>query len=273
MIKIKKVDGAESVHKVEKQKVTKSKKHVDDPITNYDKLHIMVIAVVAVLIIVNQVQIQSVTSLLGVGHIGMSGGDGHASGERSKSIAAPSQIDLSEVDVSHIQSTAQGINALFPVDGIETTEDAISVMVPTGTPAYGEEMGVTYDDPVTGLGKLAKAYPALNQQIKQNPEQWERYLSLAAEPRGVSCEFCCGVGPVGVTKDGRSRCGCQHHPAVLSLTQWMIMNTDYTDAEILHEVYKWKTLFFPKNMVGLATQIAGGDASVLEDLPGMVGGC
>ncbi|MCH7493020.1 hypothetical protein IID19_05570 [Patescibacteria group bacterium] len=54
---------------------------------------------------------------------------------------------------------------------------------------------------------------------------------------------------------------------------WLMQNTDYSDAEILREVYRWKTLFFPKNMVDLATKISGGDQSVLEELPGMVGGC
>ena len=51
------------------------------------------------------------------------------------------------------------------------------------------------------------------------------------------------------------------------------MNTDYNDAQILQEVYRWKTLFFPRNMIELAGKVAGGDSSVLNDLPGMVGGC
>jgi hypothetical protein len=212
----------------------------------------------ALFILYNQVQIMSLTSL------------GASSG--SSSLAA-GDVDLTKVKVEEIRSTAQGIAVLFPVGDIKTSQDAINVMIPTGTPDYGAAMGVSYDDPVPSMEKMARAYRALNEQIKQNPEQWQRYLDLASEPRGVSCEFCCGVGPAGVTKDGQSKCGCQHHPAVLSLTIWLIQNTEYSDAQILREVYRWKSLFFPKNMVGLASQIAGGDASVLEDLPGMVGGC
>jgi hypothetical protein len=49
--------------------------------------------------------------------------------------------------------------------------------------------------------------------------------------------------------------------------------TDYSDAEILKEVMRWKALFFPKDMVNLALTVAGGDTSALKDLPGMVGGC
>ena len=51
------------------------------------------------------------------------------------------------------------------------------------------------------------------------------------------------------------------------------MNTEYSDAEILREVMAWKSLWFPKDMIGLGSKIQGGDDSVLKDLPGMVGGC
>jgi hypothetical protein len=182
--------------------------------------------------------------------------------------------DLSQVNVEEIQSTAQGIAALFPVDEMKTTDDVIAMMVPTGTPEYGEAMGVSFDKPVESLELMANSFNTLSKQIKESdPEVWQRYLNLAAAPRGISCEYCCGVGAQGATEDGRSKCGCQHNPALLTLTLWLMKNTDYSDAEILREVYRWKTLFFPKNMVELASQIAGGDASVLEELPGMVGGC
>ncbi len=216
------------------------------------------IIALALFILYNQVQIMSLTSL---------------GSPSDKNGLAAGDVDLTKVKVEEIRSTAQGIAVLFPVGDIKTPQDAIKVMIPTGTPDYGVAMGVSYDDPVPSMEKMARAYQALNEQIKQNPEQWQRYIDLASEPRGVSCEFCCGVGPAGVTKDGKSKCVCQHHPAVLSLTIWLIQNTDYSDAQILREVYRWKSLFFPKNMVGLANQIAGGDSSVLEELPGMVGGC
>ncbi len=76
-----------------------------------------------------------------------------------------------------------------------------------------------------------------------------------------------------MTNEGTLRCGCSHNPAVQAITLWLMLNTDYSDAEILREVYLWKTLWFPKNMVGLAVEIAGGNTAVLEELPGMVGGC
>lgn len=229
----------------------------------------ILLVAIAALLFFNQMQIGTVTALLdisvpfstGLGSSGLltfSGGD----------------VDLSDVDVTQIKSTAQGIAVLFSVGDIKTTEDAIAIMIPSGTPEYGEAMGgISYDDPVTALSKLEAAYNALKQQAKENDDIWQRYLGLAAAPRGISCEFCCGVGAQGVDASGNSKCGCAHNPAVQSVTLWLMLNTEYSDAEILREVYKWKSIWFPKNMVSLALDIAGGDTSVLQDLPGMVGGC
>ena len=147
-------------------------------------------------------------------------------------------------------------------------------MIPTGIPEYGADLGVSFDDPLNSLSVLfGRIYPQTDKQIREDPEKFQRFLNLAAEPRGVSCEFCCGIGAIGASKNGKSRCGCQHNPALLGLTQWLILNTDYTDAEVLKEVMKWKSLWFPKNMIQLAMSVSGGDTSVLADMPSMVGGC
>jgi hypothetical protein len=187
--------------------------------------------------------------------------------------ASASDLDLSSVDVNEIQSTAQGIALLYPLAEIANSNDAVALMVPSGTPDYAAAMGVTFDDPVSSLSLLESAYPALKAQAQEDQVVWNRYLNLAAEPRGVSCEFCCGVGAAGVTADGQSKCGCAHNPALQSVTLWLLMNTEYTDAEVLKEVYNWKTIFFPRNMVELGVEIAGGNTDVLAELPGMVGGC
>ncbi len=210
------------------------------------------VIIIAGLMLFNQWQINSISNNLITGRTIYSGSVG-------------------SVDLSGITSTAQSIAALFPIDEIKTSQDAIDVMIPTGTPDYGEAMGISFDDPVSSLAKMAKAQRALLQGL--SPEEKTRFINLASQPVGISCEYCCGVGPVGIRSDGSSSCGCQHNPALLSLTMWLMQNTDYTDAEIVKEALKWKTLFFPKNMVNLASQIAGGDTSVLKDLPGMVGGC
>ena len=181
--------------------------------------------------------------------------------------------DLSGVDINKITSTATSIAALFPLENVKNADDIVAIMFPTGTPSYGKEMGVSFDDPINSLSLLAGAYPALKAQAQKDPTLWKRYLGLATKPVGISCEFCCGVGPTGITAAGELKCGCQHSPALQSVTLWLMMNTKYTDAEILREVMKWKTLFFPKNMIDLGVQVAGKDASQLSQLPGMVGGC
>lgn len=241
-------------HKVHEQNETVHKETKNNMWIN--NANWALLAIFTILILFNQYQVFALNEMTGNSIAYFSG-----------------NTDLSKVDVSEIQSTAQGIALLFPVNEIETTEDAIAIMIPTGTPEYGEAMGVSFDDPVTALSLLENGYYTLKEQAQADPVVWERYLNLAAEPRGVSCEFCCGIGAAGVTKEGKSKCGCAHNPAAQSVTLWLILNTDYSDAEILKEVYRWKALWFPKDMVGLALEIAGGDTDVLQDLPGMVGGC
>lgn len=182
--------------------------------------------------------------------------------------------DLKNVDVTTIQSTPQAVKMLFPLDGVKTADDVMAIMFPTGTPEYGKEMGVSFDEPVKSLELMANAYPSLKNEVKtKHPDIWKRYLTLAAAPRGISCEYCCGVGPQGISAEGESLCGCSHAPAVQTVTLWLMLNRpDYSDAEILREVMRWKTMFFPKNMIELGMQVSGKDIGDLE-LPGMVGGC
>ena len=182
-------------------------------------------------------------------------------------------VNLDDVDITQIQNTAQSIAAVMDLEGITDAQSAIDIMVPTGTPEYGAQLGISFDDPVGSLGILAKYYYVINKEIQEDPAMWQRYLNLAGRPTGISCEFCCGVGPNGITPEGKSRCGCSHNPGILALTQYLMMSTDMSDAEVLREAMKWKTVWFPRDMVKLGMEIAGGDASALNAMPGMVGGC
>jgi hypothetical protein len=183
-------------------------------------------------------------------------------------------MDLSSVDLSTIKGTGYSLASLFPLGEVETVQDAINVLIPTGTPEYGEELGVSYDDPVNSLNFMAgQLWSSMRTYKTTEPELWNRYVNLASKPVGISCEYCCGLGAIGIRPDGESGCGCQHNPALLGLTVWLMKNTDMSDVEILKETLRWKTLFFPKNMVGLAIEVAGKDPSALGELPGMVGGC
>jgi hypothetical protein len=242
---------------------------------NKEILIVFLVVVVAGLVLFNQYQIYAVNSELSSGSASFGGFFSFVGGSS----------DLKGVDILQSHSTAQSVAMLFPVDKIKTVDDAMNVMIPTGTPDYGQALGVSYDDPVNSLDFLyQKLYPQIERDVKQNdPAVWQRYLNLATRPVGISCEFCCGVGPVGIASDGSLLCGCSHNLAVHALTLWLMKNTDYSDAQIVREVMRWKTIWFPKNMVMIAyqdatqgaPQTAGGSpaATDLNNLPGMVGGC
>lgn len=227
---------------------------------------ITLVIMAAALVILNQYQLSTVAKQLHVpSKIGTF--------VQSTTSFMGKDTNLKNVQLEPPKNTAHTLSQLFDLQG-KSSEEVMAVMFPQGTPEYGAALEVSFDDPVNSLSTLQKLYQPLRNQVeKENPEAFQRYVTLASEPYGVSCEYCCGVGPIGADKKGNSRCGCQHNPALLGLTLYLVSNTDYTDAEILHEVMLWKTLFFPKNMIELGSSLAGGDTSSLEKLPGMVGGC
>ncbi|MBI2139948.1 hypothetical protein HYU14_03420 [Candidatus Woesearchaeota archaeon] len=243
---------------------TEGKHHKEKEDKFFNATNIILMALVAVVLVYNQVSINKITSgsmfVLGFGS--------------SKTLVLAGGGDLSKVDIQSLSSTAQTIAAVFPLSEAKSGDDIMAMMFPTGTPDYGEQMGVSFDDPVNSLAKLSNMFRPLKAEVEKNdPEAFQRYVALASNPKGVSCEYCCGVGPAGADKSGNSLCGCQHNPALLAVTLYLTAYTEMGDAEILREVMRWKTLFFPKNMIELASKIQGGDASVLQSLPGMVGGC
>lgn len=236
---------------------------------NQNYLMLGAIAIVTLLVLFNQFQLAQLSAMVG--------GKGHSSAVTSvlkKAVSLGSSKDLDAVDLASIQNTAQAMAAVMSLDGVKDAQSAIDTLIPTGTPDYGAALGVSYDQPVPSLQVLQRLYPSVKEDVKNNdPEAWQRYLDLATKPVGISCEYCCGVGPIGISSNGELRCGCSHNPAIHALTLWLMKNTDMSDAEILQEAIRWKTLWFPKDMVGMAMQIAGGDTSALNAVPGMVGGC
>ncbi len=231
-----------------------------------DKYFFVGLFAVVIIIIFNQVQISAIASSY----------DSAGSGGKSFLSFGGKKIDVKDVDVSQIQSTQMAVALLFPeLKSMKSEDDAIGIMIASGTPEYSEKLGgITLDDPVTSFEYLAKWYYSLKEDVKKsNPDVWKRYLSLATQPRGISCEYCCGVGPKGINANGDLLCGCSHNPAIQALTMGLMMETDYNDAEVLREAMKWKALWFPKDMVQAALTVAGKDASELKQLPGMVGGC
>jgi len=233
----------------------------------FTKPIIALLVVTMLFFLFNQYQIMSVSAI-----VGSSAGGSLFSGQSTTRELG--SVSLEAIDLSTLKSTGHTIASVFPVENIVTSDDAVAMLFPTGTPDYGQELGVSFDTPIESLEILARMYPGLKAEVQRsNPEGFQRFMNLASKPVGISCEYCCGVGPIGIDGKGNSICGCQHNPALLSVALYLSSYTDYNDGEILREVMRWKTLFFPKNMVELGMTVAGGDTSALNNLPGMVGGC
>ena len=167
-------------------------------------------------------------------------------------------------------------------------DEIINLVISRGVPKYGQELGVSFEDPVGSLDKLA----AIERKIQVTEETKQRYISIESK---ISCEYCCGA-PSVIDKSGRSACGCSHAAALRGLGMYLLNYhaTEYTDDQILEELGKWKALWFPKQVVlkALSLQAAGQPVDVISatsnmvkvsangqvskdiaGLPDMVGGC
>lgn len=241
----------------------------DEQFEKYKGVMVFVLLFAGAILIFNQFQLSAISSSLS--------GLPRASGGIAKAVSfSGGKVDLSGVDVMSISSTAMAVASVFPeLNELSTESEIMAFMIPSGMPSYSDALGgVTFDEPIKSMEYLARWYQPLSAEIREkNPEIWKRYIALAAAPRGISCEYCCGIGPQAIDSTGRIMCGCQHVPALQAVTLGLIKYTDYSDAEVLREVMRWKTMFFPQNMVKVALEVAGKDPTSLQSLPGMVGGC
>ncbi|MBI4280989.1 hypothetical protein HY628_02215 [Candidatus Uhrbacteria bacterium] len=133
------------------------------------------------------------------------------------------------------------------------------LVTPRGQPFYGVSLNVSYDQVVQGLDILAKLDPGYGSApVNLNDQQKNRYIAIGAKPT-IACEFCCGATTL-VFSDGRPACGCQHSQAMRGLLAYLIVNYPQTsDDEIMRELARWKSLFFPKQMTERAAeQLASG---------------
>ncbi len=122
---------------------------------------------------------------------------------------------------------------------------------PKGTPRiYGAELGVSYDDISASNVQKAEStiskLGSLDVNIKLTETELARYISIAGK---ISCEYCCGAESI-IMSDGRAACGCSHSYAMRGVAKYLIKNhgNEFSDDEILEELGKWKTLFFPDKL-------------------------
>ncbi len=142
----------------------------------------------------------------------------------------------------------------------ETATSAITVgagVAPVGAPAvYGTELSVSYSDvsasnpaladkTITKLGNLDRTITLTGDNLK-------RYVAITSQ---ISCEYCCGAESIIFTKDsgeykaGDAACGCAHSYAMRGLAKYLVTkHPTMSNDQILEELGKWKTLFFPDIM-------------------------
>ncbi|MBI2141961.1 hypothetical protein HYU15_00550 [Candidatus Woesearchaeota archaeon] len=147
--------------------------------------------------------------------------------------------------------SAQTVGAPAVTGGSASVQQFDSAILPKGVPRlYGSELGVSYDDVSASNQQKADATISrlgqLDTGIKLNSEQANRYISIALN---ISCEYCCGTESI-IFSNGQPACGCQHSYAMRGVAKYLISRhgSDFTDSEILEEMSKWKTLFFPSQI-------------------------
>ncbi|MBI4450954.1 hypothetical protein HY642_03190 [Candidatus Woesearchaeota archaeon] len=246
------------------------------------------ILLVAALILFNQYQISSVSGLISGGTTvststastaasGSSGSFG-SFGLDSKSVIGPVLLDAGEAPaLDGYKTKFKKLPTIseheIPASTGDAAQDAVNALIPTGKPFYGDELGVSFDDPLgskTKLGQYEKA-------TKLEGAALDRYNHIVG---AFTCDFCCG-SPKNPTVI--NRCGCAHAAAWRGLAKYFVQQGDkYSDLQILGEMTRWKALWYPGPIVNRLLQEFGSESTGastasapanVKSLPQMVGGC
>ncbi len=124
-------------------------------------------------------------------------------------------------------------------------------VLPKGMPRiYGAELGVKYDDVSASNPQFADAtigrLGVLDNKLSLTGDDLKRYISITSK---ISCEYCCGAESI-IMSNGAPACGCSHSYAMRGIAKYLIKYhpKEFSDDEILEELGKWKTLFFPEKL-------------------------
>lgn len=131
----------------------------------------------------------------------------------------------------------------------DIAQDLINALVPTGTPWYGQEAGVSFDDPL----KAKDRWNQVERETQLSPEQEQRWNNIVGS---FTCDYCCG-SPQNPTVI--NRCGCSHAGAWRGIAKFFVKNygEKYSDSQILGEMTRWKTLWYPGPTVKRVLQEQG----------------
>lgn len=239
---------------------------------------VWVIVIAAVLILFNQIQLFQISNVMGGGSSGtalfgsspasLKGGD--------KVTYGPVLLAAGEQPViSGYRTKVKELPTISSAPPLKKTGDAVqdtlNTVVPQGTPEYGQEVGVSFDDPITSQ----HTWGAMERSIQLTPEQQKRWQHIVGS---FTCDYCCGSPkqPTIITQ-----CGCAHAAAWRGMAKYFIQKygDQVTDEQIMGELTKWKALWYPGPTVKRVVQeqsLSGGAPSApvnLNQLPQMVGGC
>ncbi|MBI4015976.1 MAG: hypothetical protein HY362_04635 [Candidatus Aenigmarchaeota archaeon] len=144
--------------------------------------------------------------------------------------------------------TGNVISSVVSTTQIQQSQVSGIDVAPKGVPSiYGEELKVSFDDVSVTNPQKADAtinkLGVLDDQITLSAEEMTRYIDIAGR---ISCEYCCGAASI-IFPNGNAACGCAHSYAMRGLAKYLLKNhgSEYTNDQILDELGKWKTLFFP----------------------------
>ncbi len=155
-----------------------------------------------------------------------------------------------------IPARAKGNATASPANSGANTNSStanFSDVTPKGIPGiYGAELGVSFDDVSVNDPQKANETIAILSQFDQEKsgkfitltgQAQQRYIKIASQ---ISCEYCCGAESI-IFPDGKAACGCAHSYSMRGIAKYLLDKhaSEFTDDQILEELGKWKTLYFP----------------------------
>src|SRR3989344_3071458 len=226
---------------VDTNKKSISKKAKPDSIFN-NNLTFSVILFLLLILIINQLLIPKVFASFVSGGVGATGsynlGDFQYG---SKLTLKPMPLAVGEQPaISGYRSKVKSLPTISEISISPSTgdvaKDLVNNVVPKGTPWYGPEAGVSFDDPISAQKLWAKGRGI--QLSSDEQKRWERIVN------SFTCDYCCGSPqqPTIIT-----RCGCAHSIAAQGMAKWFIKNygDKYSDEEIYGEMARWYALWYP----------------------------
>ncbi|MEK6873004.1 MAG: hypothetical protein AABW90_03250 [Nanoarchaeota archaeon] len=201
------------------------------------------IVVLVTLIFINQLMIPNAFASLSIGSFGTINFGNFEYG--SKITLKPMPLSVSEQ--AKIPGYKTKVKSLPTISELSITpstgdvvQDLLNNVIPKGTPFYGAEAGVNFDDPIGSQKNWAKG-----RAIQLDAVQEERWNRIA---NSFTCDYCCGSpqNPTIIT-----RCGCAHAAAAQGMAKWFIKyyGSSYSDEEIYGEMARWYALWYPKGTI------------------------